>query len=194
MMKRWKSTDDLTLHEIAEVMARGGIVVLPTDTVYGLHASANNQRAVNRVAEMKGRSADKPFIVIAASIDDVEALGAAVPDVLHDIWPAPMTAILRRGDMTMAARVPDLDWLRTLLEITGPLASTSANRSGESTITSPSELARDLHTSIDGALDLGRREAKPSAIVDFTGTAPRITREGDLAFTQNLRKTLRKSL
>ena len=106
MMKRWKSTDDLTLHEIAEVLARGGIVVLPTDTVYGLHASANNQRAVNRVAEMKGRSADKPFIVIAASIDDVEALGAAVPDVLHDIWPAPMTAILRRGDMTMAARVP----------------------------------------------------------------------------------------
>ena len=74
MMKRWKSTDDLTLHEIAEVLARGGIVVLPTDTVYGLHASANNQRAVNRVAEMKGRSADKPFIVIAASIDDVEAL------------------------------------------------------------------------------------------------------------------------
>ena len=185
MMKRWKSTDDLTLHEIAEVLARGGIVVLPTDTVYGLHASANNQRAVNRVAEMKGRSADKPFIVIAASIDDVEAL---------DIWPAPMTAILRRGDMTMAARVPDLDWLRTLLEITGPLASTSANRSGESTITSPSELARDLHTSIDGVLDLGRREAKPSAIVDFTGVAPKITREGDFAFTQNLRKTLRKSL
>ena len=194
MMKRWKSTDDLTLHEIAEVLARGGIVVLPTDTVYGLHASANNQRAVNRVAEMKGRSADKPFIVIAASIDDVEALGAAVPDVLHDIWPAPMTAILRRGDMTMAARVPDLDWLRTLLEITGPLASTSANRSGEPTITSPSELARDLQTSIDGVLDLGRREAKPSAIVDFTGVAPKITREGDFGFTQNLRKTLRKSL
>src|SRR6185436_8799311 len=112
MMKRWKSTDDLTLHEIAEVLARGGIVVLPTDTVYGLHASANNQRAVNRIAEIKGRAAEKPFIVIAASIDDVEALGAAVPDVLHDIWPAPMTAILRRGDATIAARVPDLDWLR----------------------------------------------------------------------------------
>lgn len=193
-MKRWKSTDDLTLHEIAENLALGGIVLLPTDTIYGLHASANNQRSVNRLAEIKGRPGDKPFIVIAASIDDVEALGAAVPDVLHDIWPAPMTAILRRHDTTIAARVPDLDWLRTLLEITGPLASTSANRSGETSITSPAELARDLHGALDGVLDLGRREAKPSAIVDFTGAVPRITREGDLAFTQNLRKTLRKSL
>ena len=193
-MKKWKANDDLTLHEIAEVLARGGVVVLPTDTVYGLHASANNQRAVNRVAEIKGRAAEKPFIVIAASIDDVEALGAAVPDVLHDIWPAPVTAILRRGDMTIAARVPDVDWLRTLLEISGPLASTSANRSGEPTIMSPSELARDLQNAVDGALDLGRREAKPSAIVDFTGATPKITREGDFAFTQNLRKTLRKSL
>jgi len=193
-MKRWKSTDDLTLHEIAEVLARGGIVLLPTDTIYGLHASANNQRAVNRIAEMKGRPVDKPFIVMAASIDDVEALGAAVPDVLHDIWPAPVTAILRRGDTTIAARVPDVDWLRTLLEITGPLASTSANRSGAAPIISPSELPRDLQSFVDGALDLGRREAKPSAIVDFTGVAPKITREGDPAFTQNLRKTLRKSL
>lgn len=193
-MKKWKATDDLTLHDIAEVLARGGITILPTDTVYGLHASANNQRAVNRIADIKGRAAEKPFIVIAASIDDVEALGASVPDVLHDIWPAPMTAILRRGDMTIAARVPDLDWLRTLLEITGPLASTSANRSGEPTITSPSELARDLQNAVDGILDLGRREAKPSAIVDFTGATPKVTREGDFAFTQNLRKTLRKSL
>jgi L-threonylcarbamoyladenylate synthase len=193
-MKRWKSTDDLTLHEIAEALARGGIVVLPTDTIYGLHASANNQRAVNRMAEIKRRPGDKPFIVIAASIDDVEALGASVPDVLHDIWPAPVTAILRRGDMTIAARVPDIDWLRTLLEITGPLASTSANRSGETPITSPSELARDLHGAIDGVLDLGRRDAKPSAIVDFTGPVPKVTREGDTVFTQNLRKTLRKSL
>jgi tRNA threonylcarbamoyl adenosine modification protein (Sua5/YciO/YrdC/YwlC family) len=193
-MKRWKSTDDLTLHEIAEVTARGGVVVLPTDTIYGLHAAANNQRAVNRIAEMKGRAADKPFIVIAASIDDVEALGASVPDVLHDIWPAPLTAILRRGSTTVAARVPDLDWLRTLLEISGPLASTSANRSGEPPITSPNELARDLQHALDGLLDLGRREAKPSAIVDFTGSVPKITREGDFAFTQNLRKTLRKSL
>jgi L-threonylcarbamoyladenylate synthase len=193
-MKRWKTTDDLTLHDIAEVIARGGVVLLPTDTVYGFHAAANNQRAVNRIAEMKGRVADKPFIVLAASIDDVEFLGAAVPDVLHDIWPAPMTAILNRDDMTIAARVPDVDWLRTLLEITGPLASTSANRSGEAPITTPAELPRDLQSAIDGALDLGRREAKPSAIVDFTGPLPRITREGDLAFTQNLRKTLRKTL
>jgi tRNA A37 threonylcarbamoyladenosine synthetase subunit TsaC/SUA5/YrdC len=51
-----------------------------------------------------------------------------------------------------------------------------------------------LQSSIDGVLDLGRREAKPSAIVDFTGATPKITREGDFVFTQNLRKTLRKSL
>jgi tRNA A37 threonylcarbamoyladenosine synthetase subunit TsaC/SUA5/YrdC len=90
--------------------------------------------------------------------------------------------------------VPDLAWLRTLLGRTGPLVSTSANRSGEPPITSPDDLAHDLQNALDGIVDGGRREGKPSAIVDFTGDEPRVLREGDSRFAQILWKSLRKSL
>jgi len=190
----WTTTDDATLDDIASVLARGGVVLLPTDTIYGLHASAANDDAVQRIAAMKERPGEKPFITLAAAIADVAELGCAVPEVLNDIWPAPLTAILRRGDGTMAVRIPDVDWLRRLLGKSGPLVSTSANRSGEPPVSSPDLLAHDLHRSLDGVLDLGPREGKPSSIVDFTGETPRVTREGDPRFTQNLRKTLRISL
>jgi tRNA threonylcarbamoyl adenosine modification protein (Sua5/YciO/YrdC/YwlC family) len=193
-MHLWTATDDATLAAIADVFARGGVVLLPTDTIYGLHASASNDDAVQRIAAMKGRPGEKPFITLAASIADVTELGCGVPDVLNDIWPAPMTAILRCGDGTRAVRIPAVDWLRRLLAKSGPLVSTSANRSGEPPVSSPEQLARDLHLALDGLLDLGPRAGEPSAIVDFTGPEPRVTREGDLRFTQNLRKTLRISL
>src|SRR5947209_1941380 len=97
-MKRWTDTAASTLREIAELIARGGVVLLPTDTIYGLHASASNEQAVARIAAMKGRPDEKPFIVLAESIAGVRALGAVVPEVLNDIWPAPLTAILQCGD------------------------------------------------------------------------------------------------
>jgi len=190
----WTDTTASTLREIAEVIAQGGVVLLPTDTIYGLHASASDEQAVARIAAMKGRSDEKPFIVLAASIADVRALGAVVPEVLNDIWPAPLTAILRRGDGTVAVRIPTFEWLRSLLAMTGPIVSTSANRSGEAAVSSPDDLARDLRNQLDGLLDLGRREGKPSSIVDFTASEPQLVREGDPVFTQKLWKTLRKSL
>jgi len=117
-----------------------------------------------------------------------------VPVGLGRIWPAPLTAVLARGEKTIAARVPDLVWLRALLERTGPLVSTSANRSGEAPITTPEMLALDLQNGLDALLDQGPREGKPSTIVDFTGDPPRLIREGDPLFSQFLRKTLWKGL
>lgn len=193
-MQRFTSTDTATLRALADILLAGGVALLPTDTIYGLHAVAANDDAVARIAAMKGRPGEKPFIVIAASPDALKQLGCDVPEVLHEIWPAPMTAILRQGNATLAARVPALDWLRELLSLTGPLVSTSANRSGEPPVVTPGSLARDLQKQLDSVLDLGAREGKPSAIVDFTRDVPLITREGDEGFTQFLRKTLRKSL
>jgi tRNA threonylcarbamoyl adenosine modification protein (Sua5/YciO/YrdC/YwlC family) len=193
-MKVLRDTDDAALATIAGTLQRGGIALLPTDTIYGLHAVAANDAAVARIAELKGRGDDKPFVVIAASADQLRAFGAEVPEALDGVWPAPLTAIMRRGAGTVAARVPDLDWLRVLLMTTGPLVSTSANRSGEPPISSIVELAKDVAAGVDAAIDLGRRDGKPSTIVDFTEASPRLVREGDLLFTQKLRKTLRISL
>jgi len=195
-MKQWRVDGvpgDDVLDELASILI-AGVALLPTDTIYGLHALATNQHAVDRIAAMKERPSDKAFVVIAASVEQLAAMGVTVPDVLRSIWPAPLTAILRSGETTVAARVPDLDWLRGLLDRTGPLVSTSANRSGEAPITLPEMLDPAMKNSLDALLDQGRHDGKPSTIVDFTGSEPRMVREGDSGFTQILRKTLWKDL
>jgi len=196
-MKRWRidgNPPDEVLDELADVLKRGGVALLPTDTIYGLHALAGDERAIARIKTMKGRGEDKPFVVIASSIGQLAALGATVPAGLAEVWPAPLTAVLACGERTIAARIPDLGWLRALLDRTGPLVSTSANRSGEPPVTSPERLANDLIEGLDALLDQGIREGKASTIVDFTGDVPRLVREGDPVFSQFLRKTLWKGL
>jgi L-threonylcarbamoyladenylate synthase len=196
-MKSWRvdgDPSDHVLDELADVLLAGGVALFPTDTIYGLHALATDERAIARIAAIKERAGDRPFVVIAASIDQLRALGATVPESLSKIWPAPLTAILASGETTIAARIPDLAWLRGLLARTGPLVSTSANRSGEPSAASPETLAHDLRNALDALLDQGSREGKPSTIVDFTGDEPRLTREGDPVFSQFLRKRLRKAL
>jgi L-threonylcarbamoyladenylate synthase len=196
-MKRWRvdgEPSDDVLDAIADVLRAGGVALLPTDTIYGLHAMATNDAAVARVRSMKERGDQKPFVTIAASAEQLEQLGATIPAALPELWPAPLTAILASGETTIAARVPDLSWLRTLLDRTGPLISTSANRSGEPPITTPEMLATDLLEALDVVLDAGPRDGKPSTIVDFTGDEPRIVREGDPSFSQFLRKRLWKAL
>jgi len=193
-VKRWLlagAPTDTQLDEIAALLRSAGIVLMPTDTIYGLHGIP---QTADRIAKIKGRGEQKGFVTIAASIEQLESLGVQIPDVLREIWPAPLTAILDRGESTIAARIPDLDWLRHLLHRTGPLISTSVNRSGQSPISSPADLESDLLAAIDGIADAGRRDGKPSAIVDFTETEPRFIREGEPRFTQILRKTLSKKL
>jgi L-threonylcarbamoyladenylate synthase len=196
-MKQWR-VDGVpgseVLDELADVLRSGGVALLPTDTIYGLHAIAANQQAVDRIAAMKERPSEKAFVVIAASVEQLESIGVTVPDVLRNTWPAPLTAILHSGETTVAARVPDLDWLRSLLDRTGPLVSTSANRSGEAPITSPEMLDPAMKNRLDALLDQGIHDGNPSTIVDFTGNEPRMVREGDSGFTQILRKSLWKDL
>jgi L-threonylcarbamoyladenylate synthase len=209
MTRRWHFGDEPTkmqLAEIAATLADGKVVLLPTDTIYGLHALASNERAVTRIAELKGRDGAKPFIVLASSVDRFPDLGIstepAMLAALQSIWPAPLTAILplrepvpaSRGASTLAVRIPDLAWLRELLERTGPLASTSANRSGEPAVERPDLLARELQEQIDGIADGGLRAGEPSAILDLSSVEPRFIREGERFFTQKVWKTLRKRL
>jgi L-threonylcarbamoyladenylate synthase len=208
LTRRWQiheSPSTLQLNEIAKTLASGAVVLMPTDTIYGLHALALNQQAVERVAELKGREETKPFIVLTAAIDQLQLLGvSAGPDVLEalaSIWPAPLTAILplqapipaSRGALTLAVRIPALEWLRGLILRTGPLVSTSANRSGDPAIESPSLLARELQDRLDAIVDGGIRSGEPSTIVDLTSAEPHFLRVGEHSFTQNLWKRLRKT-
>jgi len=208
-MRRWQITDSpskLQLNEIARTLAGGAVVLMPTDTIYGLHALALDEQAVARVAAIKGREETKPFIVLAASVEQLQLLGISadrdILDALASLWPAPLTAILplqapiaaSRGATSLAVRIPARDWLRELIDGTGPLVSTSANRSGEPPIADPSMLARDLQDRLDAIVDGGVRGGEPSAIVDLTSAEPHFLREGEHSFTQKVWKTLRKTL
>ena len=208
MTRRWQiheAPSTLQLNEIAKTLAGGAVVLMPTDTIYGLHALALDEQAVARVAEIKGREETKPFVVLAASVDQLQVLGISaerdVVDALASIWPAPLTAILplrasipaSRGALTLAVRIPALEWLRELILRTGPLVSTSANRSGEPAIESPALLARELQDRLDAIVDGGLRSGEPSTIVDLTSAEPHILRDGEHSFTQNLWKRLRKT-
>lgn len=199
MTRRWHIEDaptSLQLNQIAAALTGGAVVLMPTDTIYGLHAVATNTEAVARIVELKGRDGQKPFIVLASSVEQLADLGITAPPetvaALASIWPAPLTAILPRGESTLAVRVPALEWLRALIERTGPLVSTSANRSGEPAVDRPEALAHDLQHALD-VVDGGIRGGEPSAILDLSRDEPRFIREGDFFFTQKVWKTLRKS-
>jgi L-threonylcarbamoyladenylate synthase len=209
MTRRWQIGDApsrLQLHEIARALIDGAVVLMPTDTIYGLHALATNEDAVARIAEIKGRDETKPFIVLASSIEQLQPLGVIAErdtlDALASLWPAPLTAVLplrspiaaSRGTATLAVRIPALDWLREVVARTGPLVSTSANRSGEPAVENPISLARDLQERLDAIVDGGVRTGEPSAILDLTSAEPHFLREGERSFTQKVWKTLRKTL
>lgn len=193
------------IREIAETIARGGVVLMPTDTIYGLHALANDDRAIARLAEIKARD-EKPFVVIAKSLAQLESIGVILSPsnrtILESLWPAPLTAVMplrepiaaSRGATTIAVRVPDLQWLRELVAITGPLASTSANPSGASPASHPAVLPRNFLDALDGIVDAGTTSGTASAIFDFSGDEPRLIRAGEDLFTQKVWKTLRKCL
>ena len=208
MGKTWtvgsSGPDPQQLDEIAALLRHGEVFILPTDTIYGLHGSAANAGAVARVFAIKGRQQDKALPVLFASLEQARKTGVEfTPDqeaVLNDIWPARLTAILHlsrplpAAQTTVAARVPALPWLRELLNRSGPLASTSANLSGDAPAIDPSALPHRITSQVAGIVDCGALEGKASTIVDFTSDPPRVVRPGEFLFTQNLWKKVWKSM
>ncbi|MGH2697661.1 MAG: L-threonylcarbamoyladenylate synthase, partial [Actinomycetota bacterium] len=132
------------LEAASAALRRGGLVVLPTDTVYGVGALPRSHGGVAAIFAAKSRPMDKPVPVLAATTEDladVVVFDGRARVVASVLWPGPLTLVLpRRADWpydlggdpaTIAVRVPRNELARTLLELTGPLAVTSANRSGQ---------------------------------------------------------------
>ncbi len=173
-------------------------VVLPTDTVYGIGADAFSPQAVATLLASKGRGRNMPPPVLIPRLQTLDGLAVDVhPDArrLAEIfWPGALTLICRAqpslswdlGDTlgTVALRVPDDDVALELLTLTGPLAVSSANRTGHSAATSVSDAAAQLAESVAVYLDAGPRvdaEGIGSTIIDATGEVLRIVRQGTLS-------------
>ena len=193
---------------VATVSA-GGLVIFPTDTVYGLGVRADRDEPVRRVYEAKGRPAHLALPVLVASAEgarkvstgwtpEAEALAAA-------FWPGPLTLVLPAreglsplvlaGGRTVGVRMPNqpalLSWLAAC---DFPLAATSANRSGEAPAVRVEELAEELRAAVDLIVDGGPCPgAVPSTVVDVTSSPPRLLRAGPLAEQDILRLTAKLS-
>jgi L-threonylcarbamoyladenylate synthase len=185
------------LAEAAGVIARGGIVAHPTETVYGLAVDPWNAGAVERLVSLKGRDAAAGFILIVDTVEQAEAIVGPDPGghwrtLAGSFWPGPLTLILPAGNRApapavsgegIAIRLTSDPIARALIRAAGiPLTSTSANRTGEVPAATGEESARLFGDAIDLVLDAGpRRGAAPSTILDLTGADPRLVREGAIA-------------
>ena len=178
--------------KVAAVLRDGGVAVLPTDTIYGLHCVASNMTAVRRIRRFKGRGSSAGFILLAADMEMVDRLVLRWPqgarELLARIWPAPLTAILPASksidpslapEGTVAVRIPALPELRRCVKSIGhPLVSTSVNRGGRKPMTRITEIMREVPNLGAYIAQRGRPGAKPSTIVDMTVAPPKLLRPG----------------
>ena len=178
---------------------RGQLIVLPTDTVYGLGADAFDAEAVNRLLEAKGRGREMPPPVLISAATTLDALAVGVPAyaraLIEALWPGPLTLVCRQqpslqwdlGDTrgTVAVRMPDHPVALDLLSRTGPLACSSANVTGRPAATDADAAVEMLRGSVAVYLDDGPAPGgEPSTIVDVTGTSGRVLRLGALPLRQ----------
>jgi L-threonylcarbamoyladenylate synthase len=185
------------LDRAAEVIRGGGLVAIPTETVYGLAADALDADAVEAIFRAKGRPASNPLIVHVADAVMARSLVASWPEpaarIAEALWPGPVTVVVPRsrvvpdivtaGGSTVAVRCPGLPLTRLLIERAGrPLAAPSANRSEAVSPTTAHHVLEGLGHRVDLILDAGPcRHGIESTVVDCTTVPPRILRPGPLS-------------
>ncbi len=181
------------LTEAAAAVRRGELVVLPTDTVYGIGADAFTPTSVTALLEAKGRGRDMPPPVLVGTVRAasalVEDLGPYGQDLIDAFWPGPLTLVCKANralswDLgetkgTVAVRMPLHPVALDLLKETGPMAVSSANRSGAPAATTAEEAEEQLGDSVAVYLEAGRTtDNTPSTILDLTTAVPRLLRKG----------------
>ena len=181
----------------ALAVQRGELIILPTDTVYGVGADAFDPEAVARLLEAKGRGRDMPPPVLVSAATTLDALAVGLPSyaraLVEAFWPGPLTLVCRQqqslqwdlGDTrgTVAVRMPDHEVALSLLSRTGPLAVSSANTTGLPAAFDADAAVAMLGDSVAVVLDDGPTPGvEPSSIVDVTGTGPgRLLRLGAIS-------------
>ncbi|MEB3051774.1 L-threonylcarbamoyladenylate synthase [Mycolicibacter sp. MYC123] len=182
-----------------DAVGRGRLVVLPTDTVYGIGADAFNHAGVAALLAAKNRGRDMPVGVLVGSWTSIDGLALIVPDTARELirafWPGAVSLIVNQapslqwdlGDArgTVMVRMPLHPVALELLKTVGPMAVSSANISGGAPAVDATEARRQLGESVEVYLDAGPAEQQAaSTIVDLTGPAPRVVRDGPVSAEQ----------
>lgn len=186
----------------AEILKSGGIVAVPTETVYGLAASSYDDNAVKKVFAAKGRPQDNPLIVHISDKEMLSSVAAKVPEIANTLaekfWPGPFTMVLKKGDNicesvscgldTVAVRLPDNDITRELIRKSGlPVAAPSANVSGYPSPVTAAHVIKDLNGKIDAVLcGEDSRVGLESTVITLVTNPPRLLRPGAVTVEQLL--------
>ncbi len=180
----------------ARIIQNGGLVALPTETVYGLGANGLDENAVARIFIAKGRPQDNPLILHVADVSQLDSICHDIPAsawlLAEAFWPGPLTMVLPARDTvpkattaglkTVAVRCPDHALTREVIRLAGaPIAAPSANLSGKPSTTTAAHVKADHDGNIDAIVDGGKcRVGVESTIVDLTETPPRLLRPGGI--------------
>ena len=190
------AADAATPSIAAEIIKNGGLVAIPTETVYGLGANGLDEAAVAKIFEAKGRPQDNPLILHLSGPEQIELYCHHIPQAAYDLaekfWPGPLTIVLPArscvpkrttgGLSTVAVRCPDSDVTREIIRLSGvPLAAPSANISGKPSTTTADHVRHDHDGRIDAIVDGGScRVGVESTIVDLSEERPRLLRPGGI--------------
>ena len=180
-----KNPEDKHLREAAEAIKNGGLVIIPTETVYGIAANGLNQKTLERLYERKKRPKDKPLSLHIANKEKVEELASGITPAAYRLmdkfWPGPLTVVLNSKEKgSLGIRMPDNRIALEIIRQAGvPVVCPSANISGEKPPVTFEEAIKDLDGLVDLAVNSGPTEHKAeSTIVDLTSEGAKIIREG----------------
>lgn len=190
------------IKKASQILKNGGLVGIPTETVYGLAADALNGKAVAKIFEAKGRPMDNPLIVHIADFSEIEKynLVSEIPQSAYKLaqmfWPGPLTMIMKKSDIipdevsaglsTVAIRLPAHKVAQSIIHnAQTPLAAPSANLSGSPSPTTAQHVMNDLSGKIDAVLDGGSSEVGvESTVITLVGDVPRVLRPGGITVEQ----------
>lgn len=182
--------------QAVDLIKSGGLIAFPTDTVYGIGVSAFQTDAIERIYQAKGRSSLKAIPILLGDSETAELvtppLSQTVLKIIKEFWPGPLTLVVPllsslpenlSPAQTIGLRVPDHIFTRALLRETGPLAATSANRSGEPSAVTASDVHSQLGRKVDLILDGGKSPGgMASTVLDCTTDHPVLLRKGPLSW------------
>jgi len=189
-----------SLQEAADIIASGGTVIFPTETVYGLGANALDKTAVTKIYKAKGRPADNPLIVHIADVSQLENVARDVPKTAYELFrrysPGPLTVVLKRKDTipaeisagldTVAVRIPSHPVANSLIKLSGcPIAAPSANLSGRPSPTCYAHVKDEMDGRVDMIIDGGESDiGLESTVVSLAGDEPILLRPGAVTLRQ----------
>ncbi len=185
---------------ISNILRKDGVVIIPTDTLYGIVGKATSPKAVERVYQIKGRDKGKPCIVLITSFDDLKNFGIDIEKIsggewaafLRHVWPGKVSVVLpcashalrylHRGTGSIAFRMvgPRNKNLFTLIKEVGPLVAPSANPEGHAPARTADEAKKYFNTAVDAYISGGIRDTAPSTLVSLLGSKPKVLRPGSV--------------